>query len=235
MVTKGESIYEGKAKILYRTDDPDRLIQYFKDDATAFNAAKKGTIDQKGVFNNKISTKIFEFLESQGIPTHYVESLSDREMLIKAVEIVQVEVIIRNVSAGSLCRLLGMDEGVRMDPPVLEYCYKKDELGDPLINEDHIRILNIATADELARIRELTLKVNSLMTEFFDKLNLQLIDFKLEFGRHKGEIILADEMSPDTCRLWEKGTNEKFDKDRFRHDLGNIEEAYQEVFNRVSS
>ena len=235
MSTKGEQIYEGKAKILYRTEDPDLLIQYFKDDATAFNAAKKGTIAQKGVFNNKISTKIFEFLGSHGIPTHYVENLSDREMLIKAVEIVKIEVIVRNVSAGSLCRLLAVEEGLRMDPPVMEFCYKKDELGDPLINEDHVRILNIATPAELAKIREYTYKVNELMYDFFDKLNLQLIDFKLEFGRHQGEIILADEISPDTCRLWEKGTNKRLDKDRFRHDLGNIEEAYQEVFNRVSS
>lgn len=235
MATKGEQIYEGKAKILYRTEDPDQLIQYFKDDATAFNAAKKGTIEQKGVFNNKISTKIFEYLESQGISTHYVKSLSDREMLIKTVEIIQVEVIVRNVSAGSLCRLLGIDEGIEMEPPVMEYCYKKDELGDPLINEDHIRILNIATSEELAKIRDCTFRINKLMKEFFDKLNLQLIDFKLEFGRHKGEIILADEISPDTCRLWEKGTKQRFDKDRFRHDLGNVVEAYQEVFNRVSS
>ena len=235
MVTKGEPIYEGKAKILYRTDDPDRMIQYFKDDATAFNAAKKGTIQQKGVFNNKISTKIFQFLEAQGIPTHFVDSLSDREMLIKTVEIIKVEVIVRNVTAGSLCRLLGVEEGIRMEQPVMEYCYKKDELGDPLINEDHIRMLKIATAEELAQIRELTLKINGLMKDFFDKLDLQLIDFKLEFGGHKGHIILADEISPDTCRLWEKGTGKRLDKDRFRHDLGNIEEAYQEVFNRVNS
>lgn len=235
MVTKSEPIYEGKAKILYRTDDPGLLIQYFKDDATAFNAAKKGTIQQKGVFNNKISTKIFEFLGSHGIPTHYVKSLSDREMLIKNVSIVKVEVITRNVSAGSLVRLLGVEEGTRLEPPVMEFCYKKDDLGDPLINEDHIRILKIATPEELTRIREYTRKINELLKGFFDKLDLQLIDFKLEFGRHEGAIILADEISPDTCRLWEKGTNKRLDKDRFRHDLGNIEEAYQEVFNRVSS
>ena len=232
---KGKQIYEGKAKILYETDDPDQVIQYFKDDATAFNAQKKGTVEQKGIMNNKISTKIFEFLQSQGIPTHYLQHLSDREMLCKKVEIVMVEVIVRNRAAGSLCRLLGLEEGQTLSQPVLEFCYKKDELGDPLINEDHIHILGLATDPEIAKIREYTLKVNDLMRQFFDRLGLELIDFKLEFGRHKGEIILADEISPDTCRIWEKGTGKKLDKDRFRHDLGNIEEAYQEILSRVSS
>ncbi len=235
MVNKGNKIYEGKAKILYTTDNPDLVIQYFKDDATAFNAAKKGTVDQKGVMNNKISTKIFEFLASQGIPTHLEKTLSDREMLVKKVEIVMIEVIVRNRAAGSLCRLLGLEEGRKLPQPVLEFCYKRDDLGDPLINEDHIKILNLANDQEVKQIKELTLKINQLMSKFFDNLGLELIDFKLEFGRYKGKIILADEISPDTCRLWEKGTGKKLDKDRFRYDLGNIEEAYQEVLNRVSA
>jgi phosphoribosylaminoimidazole-succinocarboxamide synthase len=232
---KRKQIYEGKAKILYETDDPDLLIQYFKDDATAFNAKKKGTIDEKGVFNNQISAKIFEFLKSQGIPTHLVKRLNDREQLIKRVEIVLVEVIIRNRAAGSLCRLLGLPEGMELKKSVLEFCYKKDELGDPLINEDHIVALSIATQAEIDAIKKYTHQVNELMTKFFAGLKLELIDFKLEFGRYKGQIILADEISPDTCRLWEVGTGKKLDKDRFRHDLGNIKEAYQEVLSRVSS
>ena len=231
---KGEKIYEGKAKILYKTDNPDQLIQYFKDDATAFNAAKKGTVAEKGVMNNKISTKIFEFLESQGLPTHFVEHLNDREMLVKKVEIVLVEVIIRNRAAGSLCRLLGIEEGTQLSQPIFEFCYKRDDLGDPLINEDHILALSLATQEEIDTIKKYTHQVNDLMRKFFLNLNLELIDFKLEFGRHKGKIILADEISPDTCRLWEVGTGNKLDKDRFRHDLGNIEEAYQEVLTRVS-
>lgn len=230
---KRDQIYEGKAKIVYNTDDPGLVIQYFKDDATAFNAAKKGTVVNKGVINNKISTKVFEFLADEGIPTHFEKHLSDREMLIKKVEIVPVEVIIRNRAAGSLCRILGLEEGMKLRSTVLEFCYKRDDLNDPLINEYHIRALDLASDEEIATIKKYTLKVNELMTKFFAGLNLELIDFKLEFGRYKGEIILADEISPDTCRLWEIGTGEKFDKDRFRYDLGNIEEAYQEVLNRV--
>lgn len=235
MVKKGDKIYEGKAKILYTTDDPNLLIQYFKDDATAFNAAKKGTVGDKGIMNNKISTKVFEFLSSQGIPTHFEKNLNDREMLIKKVEIVLIEVIIRNRAAGSLCRLLGLEEGAKIEKPILEFCYKRDDLGDPLINEDHVQMLKIATPEEVKTIRDYTHKINELMSKFFDNLNLELIDFKLEFGRHNGQIILADEISPDTCRLWEKGTGKKFDKDRFRHDMGNIQEAYQEVLDRVSA
>ena len=234
MAEKGKKIYEGKAKILYDTGDPDLVIQYFKDDATAFNAQKKGTVAQKGVMNNKISTKIFEYLQASGIPTHFVKTLNDREMLCKKVKIVQVEVIIRNRAAGSLCRRLGLQEGMQLGKPVFEFCYKRDDLGDPMINEDHVRILGLATDDEIQKIKKYTYKVNELMSVFFDKLNLELIDFKLEFGRYKGDIILADEVSPDTCRLWEKGTGKKLDKDRFRHDMGDIEEAYQEVLNRVS-
>ncbi len=230
---KRDQIYEGKAKIVYNTDDPDLVIQYFKDDATAFNAAKKGTVANKGIINNKISTKIFEFLAKEGIPTHFEKRLSDREMLIKRVEIVPVEVIIRNRAAGSLCRIFGLEEGMKLDSTVLEFCYKRDDLNDPLMNEYHIQALNLASKEEIETIKKYTFKINELMTRFFASLKLELIDFKLEFGRYKGEIILADEISPDTCRLWEVGTGRKLDKDRFRHDLGNIEEAYQEVLSRV--
>jgi len=231
---KRKKIYEGKAKILYTTDDPDLLIQYFKDDATAFNAAKKGTVQNKGSMNNQISTKVFEFLAAKGIPTHFVKSLNDREMLVKKVEIVPIEVIIRNRAAGSLCRSLAIEEGEVLKNTVLEFCYKKDELGDPLINESHIGALDLATADEVEKIKSFTLQINDLMKEFFSKLGLELIDFKLEFGRYKGAIILADEISPDTCRLWDSKTGEKLDKDRFRHDMGKVEEAYQEVLSRVN-
>lgn len=231
---KREKIYEGKAKILYTTDDPDLLIQYFKDDATAFNAVKKGTVQEKGIMNNKISSKVFEFLKSEGVPTHYEKMLSDREMLVKKVSILPIEVIIRNRAAGSICRLLGIKEGTDLGETILEFCYKNDELGDPLINECHIRALKLATDDEIEKVKKYTYQINDLMSRFFDNLNLELIDFKLEFGRYKGQVILADEISPDTCRLWEKGTGKKLDKDRFRHDMGNIEEAYQDVLNRVS-
>ena len=231
---KGKQIYEGKAKILYETDSPDLLIQYFKDDATAFNAAKKGTIDQKGIMNNKISAKIFEYLQDNGIPNHLEKVLNDREQLIKRVKIVPLEVIIRNVAAGSLCRLLGLEEGRKLASPTIEFCFKEDKLNDPMVNEYHIRALELATDEEVATIKNYAFKVNELLTKFFASLNIQLIDFKLEFGKYKGKIILADEISPDTCRLWEIGTGRKLDKDRFRRDLGNIEEAYQEVLSRVS-
>ncbi len=231
---KREKIYEGKAKILYTTDNPDLLIQYFKDDATAFNAAKKGSIQDKGIINNKISTKIFEYLIAQGIPTHFEKSLSEREMLVKRVSIVPLEVIIRNVAAGSMSRILGIEEGTALAYPVLEFCYKEDKLNDPLINETHIRALKLATDEEVDQIKKYTLKINDLMLKFFLALNIKLIDFKLEFGKYKGKVILADEISPDTCRLWDAQTGQKLDKDRFRRDLGNIEEAYQEVLSRVS-
>ena len=231
---KREKLYEGKAKIIYSTDNPDLVIQYFKDDATAFNAAKRGTVDEKGIMNNKISAKIFEYLQPAGIPTHFEKVLSDREMLIKKVSIVPVEVIIRNRAAGSLSRLLGLPEGMELKSTVLEFCFKRDDLNDPLINEYHIAALGLATPEEVEAIKKYTLKVNELLSKFFLKLNLELIDFKLEFGRYKGKIILADEISPDTCRLWEVGTGKKLDKDRFRHDMGNIKEAYQEVLSRVS-
>ena len=231
---KGRKIYEGKAKILFETDSPDYVIQYFKDDATAFNAAKKGTIRDKGVVNNKISAKIFELLKSEGIPTHFEKLLSDREMLVKKVEIVPLEVIVRNVAAGSLCRLLGLEEGTALRCPTLEFSYKEDRLNDPMINEYHIRALGLSTDAEMEIIKDLTFRINDVMTRFFKSLNITLVDFKLEFGRCKGQIILADEISPDTCRLWEMGSGRKLDKDRFRKDLGEIEEAYQEVLCRVS-
>jgi phosphoribosylaminoimidazole-succinocarboxamide synthase len=232
---KLNAIYEGKAKILYTTEDPDLVIQYFKDDATAFNAQKKGTIMQKGIMNNGIASKIFEYLISIGVQTHFVKRLSEREMLVKKVSIVPIEVIVRNRAAGSMCRLLGLQEGLQLACPVLEYCYKNDGLGDPLINEYHVRALNLATDEEIKKISSLALAINGHLQKFFLKLNIELIDFKLEFGRYKGDIILADEISPDTCRLWEVGTGTKLDKDRFRRDLGNIEEAYQEVLRRVSA
>ena len=231
---KRDKIYEGKAKILYTTDSPDLLIQFFKDDATAFNAKKKGTIHDKGIMNNKISSKIFQYLESNGIPTHFEKSLNDREMLVKKVKILPLEVIVRNVAAGSLTRLLNIPEGTQLKRPVLEFCYKEDSLNDPLINESHILALGYASEEELATVKEYTFKINELMKKFFGAINLDLIDFKLEFGKFKNKVILADEISPDTCRLWEKGTGKKMDKDRFRRDLGGIEEAYQEVLSRVT-
>lgn len=231
---KGAQLYEGKAKIIYATSDPDLVIQYFKDDATAFNAQKKGTIREKGIMNNKISTKIFEFLKAAGIPTHHEKTLSDREMLVKKVKIVPLEVIIRNRAAGSLCRNYGVEEGKELKSPILEFCLKEDALNDPLINEYQVLALDLATQEDLDIIKKYTFKINELMRTFFANLTLELIDFKLEFGRYKGDLILADEISPDTCRLWEIGTGQRMDKDRFRQDLGNIEEAYQEVLKRVS-
>lgn len=232
---KLEKLYEGKAKILYATENPDLVIQYFKDDATAFNAVKKGSISDKGVVNNKVSARLFELMAENGIETHLKEVLNEREQLVRKVEIVPLEVIIRNKAAGSLCRLLKLEEGLELACPLLEYSYKDDALGDPLITENHARALKLATDEELKTINAYAYKVNEVMKAFFAELGLELIDFKLEFGRYKGRIILADEISPDTCRLWEIGTGKKMDKDRFRQDLGNIEEAYQEVLSRVSS
>lgn len=232
---KKDKIYEGKAKILYTTDNPDHVIQYFKDDATAFDATKRGTIMQKGICNNKISSTIFQMLETKGVPTHLVQVLSDREMLVKRVEIILVEVTIRNIVAGGMSKLLGLEEGIELKTPVLEYHYKSDALHDPLINDYHILALNIANKDELDAISKYSFKINDALKEFFLKKNLILVDFKLEFGRHKGKVILADEISPDTCRLWDKDTKQKLDKDRFRRDLGNVEDAYQEVLRRVLS
>ncbi|MFH1045600.1 MAG: phosphoribosylaminoimidazolesuccinocarboxamide synthase, partial [Candidatus Omnitrophota bacterium] len=226
---KGKQIYEGKAKKVYETDDPDLLIQEFKDDATAFDATKRGTIKEKGVCNNKISSQIFQYLETKGIPTHFVKQLSDREMLVKRLEIVLIEVTIRNLVAGGMAKLLALEEGIVLKSPVLEYHYKKDALHDPLINDYHILALDLASEKELKTIAKYSFEINTLLLKFFDQRNLKLVDFKLEFGRHKGKILLGDEISPDTCRLWDKTTLKKLDKDRFRRDLGDVEEAYQEV------
>lgn len=230
---KLKQIYEGKAKKLFETKDPDLLIQEFKDDATAFDATKRGTIINKGVINNKLSEKIFLMLTEKGVPTHFVKRLNDRDMLVKKVQIVPIEVTMRNIVAGGMSRLLGLEEGIILKEPVLEYHYKEDKLHDPLINEYHVRALAIATDKELDTIDKYSFQINNELRKFFDSKGLILVDFKLEFGRCKGKVILADEISPDTCRLWDKNTKEKLDKDRFRRDLGNVEEAYQEVLRRV--
>jgi phosphoribosylaminoimidazole-succinocarboxamide synthase len=230
---KLKQIYEGKAKKLYETEEKDLLIQEFKDDATAFDATKRGTIVNKGIINNKLSAHIFTLLGNKGIPTHFVKRLNDRDMLVKRVQIVPIEVTMRNIVAGGMAKLLGLNEGIILKEPVLEYHYKEDALHDPLINECHIRALGLATSKELGTIRKYSFRINELMKKFFDSKNLTLVDFKLEFGRYKGKIILADEISPDTCRLWDKTTGEKLDKDRFRRDLGNVEGAYEEVLRRV--
>jgi len=231
---KIEMIYEGKAKKLFTTKEKDVLIQEFKDDATAFNAKKRGSIQGKGVANNKISSIIFKYLQKQGIPTHFIEQLSERDMLIKSLQIIPLEVTIRNIVAGGMAKLLGLEEGIVLDEPVFEYHYKNDALDDPLINEYHIRALKLSTFKDLEEIKKLSFKINDLLKEFFSKRKLDLVDFKLEFGKYKNKILLGDEISPDTCRLWEEGTKKKLDKDRFRRDLGEIEEAYAEVLNRVS-
>ncbi len=229
----GEKLYEGKAKILYATADPTLVIQYFKDDATAFNAKKRGTIVDKGVVNNQISAHLFQLLEQQGVPTHFVKQLSDREMLVKRLDIIPLEVTMRNIVAGGMSSLLGLEEGIVLKQPVFEWHYKSDALNDPLINDDHIFALGAATAQELAFIRQQSAKVNTFLKAYFLQRNIDLVDFKLEFGRHKGAILLGDEISPDTCRFWEQGTKRKLDKDRFRRDLGDVEAAYQEMLNRV--
>lgn len=230
---KKELLYEGKAKKVYTTEDPDVLIVDYKDDATAFNGQKKGTIVGKGVVNNRMSNHVFKILESKGIPTHLVEELSDRETAVKKVEIVPLEVIIRNVAAGSFSKRLGVEEGTVFAAPTFEFSYKNDDLGDPLINDYFALALNLATQEEIDVIRKYAFKVNEVLKEYFMEANIELVDFKIEFGRYHGEIILADETSPDTCRLWDADTHEKLDKDRFRRDMGNVEEAYNEVFKRL--
>lgn len=232
-MTAGTMIYEGKAKKIFSTGNPEQVLQYFKDDATAFNAQKRGTILEKGVINNKVSERLFRLLEQNGVPTHFVERKSDREMLTKKVTIVPVEVVVRNVVAGSLAKRLGLKEGDPIQPAIVEWYYKNDALGDPLIADDHIRLLKLATPEQMAEVKRLALKVNSLLQPFFADRKMILVDFKLEFGVHHGQLILADEISPDTCRFWDAGTKESMDKDRFRKDLGKIEEAYQEVLRRV--
>jgi len=228
-----ELLYEGKAKQVYRTADPDLLIQHFKDDATAFNAQKRGTIASKGIVNNRTSEVFFKLLEEQGVATHFVRRLSDRDMLMRTCDIVKVEVVVRNIIAGSLAKRLGRPEGELLPEPVVEHYLKDDALGDPMINDWHIRVLRLATAAELQGINETALKVNAILREFLDARAIVLVDMKLEFGRHHGKILLADEICPDTCRFWDKATNEKLDKDRFRRDLGGVEEAYQEVARRI--
>ncbi|WFD09941.1 phosphoribosylaminoimidazolesuccinocarboxamide synthase [Tepidibacter hydrothermalis] len=229
-----EMLYEGKAKKIFKTDNNGEYLVYYKDDATAFNGVKKDEINEKGIINNKISSYVFELLESNDIKTHYVKRISDREMIVKSVEIVPLEVIVRNVSAGSMCKRFGVDEGLEFKSPVFEFSYKNDDLGDPLINDYHAIALKLATKEELDYIREQAFKINELLKTFFKKLDLKLIDFKLEFGKTQdNEIILADEVSPDTCRLWDVNTNQKMDKDRFRRDLGNVIDAYKEVLSRI--
>ena len=230
---KKELLYEGKAKKVYTTEDPDVLIVSYKDDATAFNGLKKGTIVGKGAINNRMTNYIFKKLEEKGVPTHYIEELNDRETAVKKVEIVPLEVIIRNFSAGSFAKKMGMEEGVPFKCPTLEFSYKNDDLGDPFINKYYALALDLATEEEIDAITRYAFQVNEVMKEYFASLNIELIDFKIEFGRYHGQIILADEVSPDTCRLWDKDTHEKLDKDRFRRDLGNVEDAYQEVFRRL--
>ncbi len=228
-----EKIYEGKAKILYTTDKPDLLIQYFKDEATAFDGKKKGIIHEKGVLNNKISSRIFQYLEDKGIPTHFVERPSDREMVVKRLEIVPIEVVVRNIAAGSLAKRMGVEEGAPLKKTILEFYYKSDPLGDPMINDFHIEAFGLAQKFEVDVLKEMALEINGYLSKFFDERGITLVDFKLEFGRHKGQILLGDEITPDGCRLWDKQTKEKMDKDRFRRDMGKIEEAYQEVCRKV--
>lgn len=232
-MNKVTMLYEGKAKRVYTTEDQDLYIMEFKDDATAFNGEKKGTIEQKGVMNNAISESLYKILMEKGIPTHFVEKLNERDTLVKAVQILPLEVLVRNVAAGSLSKRLGLEEGTALSKTIIEFCYKNDDLGDPMINEDHIEIMGLATPEQVAVIRAYALKINDILSALFLDKGIRLIDFKLEFGVHKGEVILADEISPDTCRLWDAKTNEKLDKDRFRRNLGNIEEAYQEILSRL--
>lgn len=230
---KGELLYEGKAKKMYATDDPDFVIQEFKDDATAFNGKKKGTIKNKGIVNNKISAFIFEFLESYHIPTHFEKVLSDREMLVKKLNIIPVEVVMRNIATGSLVKRYGLEEGKELEYPVLEFYLKNDALDDPMINEHHAVAFGLATPGEMDTISRYGTKINAILKSFFIRRKIRLVDFKLEFGRFKDRIVLGDEISPDTCRFWDLDTGEKLDKDRFRQDLGGIEEAYKEILSRV--
>ncbi len=233
MAKQLEMMYEGKAKQVFATDDPALAIIHYKDDATAFNGLKKGTIVGKGVVNNLVSNHLFKMLEAHGIKTHLVEQLTDRDSLVRRVEIVPLEVIVRNIAAGSLAKRLGLDEGTKLHSTVLEFCYKNDDLGDPMVNESHIYAMQLATREEVETISAMALKINDLLTVYLKELGIELIDFKLEFGRCDGGIVLADEISPDTCRFWDSKTGEKLDKDRFRRDLGGVEEAYHEIIRRL--
>lgn len=234
-MSKLEMLYEGKAKKVFKTDKTSEYIVEYKDDATAFNGEKKGQISEKGLINNQMSAIMFEALEDKGVPTHFIKLLSEREMLVKAVEILPLEVIIRNVAAGSFSKRLGVEEGSALAKTVLEFCLKDDDLGDPLINDDHALALELATEAQIETIKKYAHQVNDLMKEFFDERGIKLIDFKLEFGLFEGKVILADEISPDTCRFWDKETNKKLDKDRFRRDLGDVESSYWEVLKRVKN
>ena len=231
---KLEQLYEGKAKKVYATENENYCIVYYKDDATAFNGLKKGTIEGKGVINNRVTNHLMKLIEAKGIPTHFVQELSDRETLVKKVHIIPLEVIVRNVAAGSLAKRLGLQEGTPMKKTVLEFSYKNDELGDPMVNDYHIFAMEYATEAELDLIKEYSLRINQILSEYLKDANVSLIDFKLEFGKTSdGTIVLADEISPDTCRFWDANTNEKLDKDRFRRDLGHVEDAYQEILKRL--
>nr|WP_187350952.1 phosphoribosylaminoimidazolesuccinocarboxamide synthase [Capillibacterium thermochitinicola] len=227
-------LYEGKAKRIYATDDPDLLIAEYKDDATAFNGLKKGVIANKGILNNKISAFFFTLLAQSGVESHFVKLLSDREMLIKRAEIIKVELVVRNIAAGSLAKRLGLEEGWVLPRPVVEFYYKDDALGDPFINEDHIAVLGLATAEQVKFMAAQALMINEILTAHLKTCNVILVDYKLEFGLHHGKVLLADEISPDTCRFWEATTKEKLDKDRFRRDLGGVEAAYQEIYKRLT-
>ena len=231
---KKELMYEGKAKKVYKTDDPELYIVDYKDDATAFNGLKKGTIAGKGIINNKMSNRLMQMIEQKGVPTHFVRELSERETLVKKVSIVPLEVIVRNIAAGSFSKRYGVEEGMVFEEPVIEFSYKNDALGDPLLNTDHALALKVATRAEIDTIKSYALKVNSILKAFWAECGVTLVDFKLEFGKTAdGSIILADEISPDTCRLWDSATGEKLDKDRFRRDLGGVEEAYAEIMKRL--
>lgn len=232
-MTRGELLYEGKAKRVYGTDNSSHCIMEFKDDATAFNGVKKGTIADKGIMNNEMSSYLFAMLAEAGVANHFIQRLSDREMLVLRVQIIPLEVVVRNIAAGSMSKRLGITEGTLLATPVVEFSYKNDELGDPLVNEDHIRALGAATDAEVATLRRLALEVNWLLRERFAAAGITLVDFKLEFGRADGAILLADEISPDTCRFWDTATGKKLDKDRFRRDLGSVEEGYHEVLGRL--
>ena len=230
---KKEKLYEGKAKIIYATDEPDKVIMEFKDSATAFDAIKKAQIQGKGVINNTLASFFFELLKEKGIPTHYIKKLSDREMLTYRVEIIPVEVVVRNIAAGSIVKRLGIPEKNPFNPPLVEFYLKNDELHDPIICEQHIYAMKLAKPEEVQKMKELALKINDILKEFMDKHGIILVDFKLEFGRKDGGIVLADEISPDTCRLWDKETGEKLDKDRFRFDLGDLMEGYEKVLKKL--
>lgn len=231
---KLEQLYEGKAKKVFKTDNPNEFVIEYKDDATAFNGEKKGSIGGKGVINNKMTGVIFTMLEEKGIPTHFVKILSESEQLVKAVTIFPLEVIIRNTAAGSICKRLGLEEGLKLKTPIFEFCYKNDDFGDPMINDYHVIAMELANAEEIEVIRDMTFKINDILKAYFLEKGINLVDFKIEFGKtNEGQIVLADEISPDTCRFWDVETNEKLDKDRFRRNLGNIEEAYVEMLKRV--